>query len=46
MPTENKKTLKEVYQNIGSALTLGGEDADPKPKTDQLEATNTEEHDE
>ena len=24
MPTENKKTLKEVYQNIGSALTLTG----------------------
>ncbi len=26
MPTENKKTLKEVYQNIGSELTLTGED--------------------
>ncbi len=46
MPTENKKTLKEVYQNIGSALTLTGEDVDPKPKTDQLEATNTEDNNE
>ena len=46
MPTENKKTLKEVYQNIGSALTLSGEDSDPKTKTDQLEATTTEDNNE
>ena len=46
MPTENKKTLKEVYQNIGSALTLSGEDADPKTKTDQSEATTTEDNNE
>ena len=46
MPTENKKTLKEVYQNIGSALTLSAEDTDPKPTTDQSEATTTEDYNE
>ena len=46
MPTENKKTFKEVYQNIGSALTLTGEDVDPKPTTDQSEATTTEDNNE
>lgn len=46
MPTENKKTLKEVYQNIGSALTLTGEDVDPKPTTDKSKETTTEDNNE
>ena len=46
MPTENKKTLKEVYQNIGSALTLSEEYADLKPITDQSQATTKEDNNE
>ena len=46
MPTENRKTLKEVYQNIGSALTLSEEYADLNPTTDQSEATTKEDNNE